>query len=166
MIGKIQLTDFKNSLYPIFSLHVCTKFITDLYRRALRLLEKSSPRRAPVYKGFSKNLALDEANQTKRMILPEPFVLENRQRVFFHQKALISDEHVSFMWIFVHLGAFLPSNRFLFLPWQGTEQTKKNSPSETGGGRRRYHIVSVPGQKSTFITPAFHHYHTFNKYRS
>ena len=31
--------------------------------------------RALVYKGFSKNPALDEANQTKRMILPEPFVL-------------------------------------------------------------------------------------------
>ena len=75
-IRKIQLTDLGNSLYTFFPLHVCTKFITDLYRRALRLLEKSSPRRAPVYKGFSKNVGLDEANQTKRIILPEPFVLE------------------------------------------------------------------------------------------
>ena len=92
VIRKIQLTDLGNSLYTFFPLHVCTKFIADLYRRALRLLEKSSPRRAPVYKGFSKFVGLDEANQTKRIILPEPFVLKNRQRDFPHQKALISEE--------------------------------------------------------------------------
>ena len=45
-----------------------------------------------VYKGFSKNAGLDEANQTKRIILPEPFVLKNSQRDFPHQKALISEE--------------------------------------------------------------------------
>ena len=56
VIRKIQLTDLENSLYTFFPLHVCTKFIADLYRRALRLLEKSSPRRAPIYKGFSKNV--------------------------------------------------------------------------------------------------------------
>ena len=77
--GKI-----KTDSYP---LHVCTKFIADLYRRALRLLEKSSPRRAPVYKGFSKNVGLDEANQTKRIILPEPFVRFIRQRLFRKRKA-------------------------------------------------------------------------------
>ena len=69
--GKV----IRKILYPIFPLHVCTKFITDLYRRALRLLEKSSPRRALVYKGFSKFVGLDE-NWTKRIILPKPFVLE------------------------------------------------------------------------------------------
>ena len=45
-------------------------------QKASRLFKKSSPRRAPVYKGFSKNVGLDEANQTKRIILPEPFVSE------------------------------------------------------------------------------------------
>ena len=90
-------------------------------QKASRLFEKSSPRRALVYKGFSKNVGLDGAKQTKRIILPEPFVSGNRQRDLFYQKALISDEHVALMWIFVHLGPFLPSKRFLFLPWQGSE---------------------------------------------
>ena len=49
--------------------------------------KKSSPRRAPVYKGFSKNVGLDEANQTKRIILPEPFVRFIRQRLFRKRKA-------------------------------------------------------------------------------
>ena len=37
VIRKIQLTDLGNSLYTFFPLHVCTKFIADLYRWALRL---------------------------------------------------------------------------------------------------------------------------------
>ena len=95
VIRKIQLTDLGNSLYTFFPLHVCTKFIADLYRWALRLLEKTSPRRAPVYKGFSKNVGLDEANQTKRIILPEPFVLRNRQRLFRKRKAPVDlSEHL------------------------------------------------------------------------
>ena len=52
---KNHLRDYKNSLYPIFSLHA----ITFMYRKNCR------PRRSLVYKGFSKNAELDETNQTK-----------------------------------------------------------------------------------------------------
>ena len=44
--------------------------ITYIYRKNCR------PRRALVYKGFTKNVGLDEVDQTKRIILPEPFVAE------------------------------------------------------------------------------------------
>ena len=54
VIRKIQLTDLGNSLYTFFPLHVCTKFIADLYH------EK------PL--GSSKNLALDERSSTKAFL--------------------------------------------------------------------------------------------------
>ncbi|MBR4996550.1 MAG: hypothetical protein IKY84_01570, partial [Bacteroidaceae bacterium] len=48
-----------------------------------------------VYKGFSKNVGLDEANQTKRIILPEPFVRFIRQRLFRKRKAPVDlSEHL------------------------------------------------------------------------
>ena len=50
VIRKIQLTDLAISLYPIFPLHICTKFIADLYHKK------------PL--GSSKNLALDERSST------------------------------------------------------------------------------------------------------
>ena len=126
------------------------------------------PRRALVYKGFSENAGLDETNQTKAIILPKPFVLKNRQRDFFYQKALISDEHVSLMWIFVHLGAFLPSNRFLFLPWQGSEQTKKNKkncPSETANLCTQQFLLVYEVFHADFclsrISRNIHHYRSY-----
>ena len=106
---------YKNSLYLIFSLHICNRIVTCMYRKDCR------PRRVFVYKGFSKNVGLDEVDQTKRTILSEPFVSENKQRDFFCQKALISDEYVSLMWIFCPFRPFLPSKRFLFLAWHGSE---------------------------------------------
>ena len=54
VIRKIQFTDLAISIYPIFPLHVCTKFITDLYHKK------------PL--GFSKNLALNERPSTKAFL--------------------------------------------------------------------------------------------------
>ena len=78
MNTKIYFIQFFHCMYVPNLLHICTK--------------NCRPRRALVYKGFSKNASLDEANQTKRIILPEPFVLKNSQRDFPHQKALIFEE--------------------------------------------------------------------------
>ena len=102
MNTKIYFIQFFHCMYVPNLLHICTK--------------NCRPRRALVYKGFSKNAGLDEANQTKRIILPEPFVLKNRQRDFPHQKALLSEEHVSLMRNCPFSTHFYRVNDFYFCP--------------------------------------------------
>ena len=107
MNTKIYFIHFFHCMYVPNLLHICTK--------------NCRPRRALVYKGFSKNAGLDEANQTKRIILPEPFVLKNSQRDFPHQKALISEEHVSLMRNCPFSTHFYRVNDFYFCPGKASE---------------------------------------------